>query len=101
MRVYYCVFKFVVLGLVHYSLNIKIKNFFYLITDQLINKFSYRIPEINNYDKLIFLKECKYVFLNLFKSKKNVFIYDDDGDHLILEGGNNYIEQEFCKKTCL
>tara|TARA_B100001093_G_scaffold517737_1_gene600211 strand:+ start:904 stop:2235 length:1332 start_codon:yes stop_codon:yes gene_type:complete len=94
MRVYYCVFKFVILGLVNYLLNIKKNKKFYLVTNQLLNKFSYRIPEINNYDRLIFFRECKYVFLSLFTSKKNVFIYDNDGDHLILEGGNNYIKQE-------
>ena len=94
MSVYFHVLKNITLGLLIYNFNYKKKLRLFLVTQQLINKFSYRIPKINNFDRFIFLREIRYVILSLFTNKKSYFKYDEKGDSIILEGGNSFIEKE-------
>jgi hypothetical protein len=94
MKIYAIVLKFIFYGLFLYLFNLK-KNFkLYLNTNQHLNKFSYRIPECFNYDRLVFLRELKYILKSLFDYKNTAFLYNKDGDRIILEGGNSFITNE-------
>jgi len=81
-------------GLFFQILKNKKKSKLYLSTHQILNKFSYRITNNSHYDKLIFLREYKYILSSLFKRKESFFCYDIEGDAIILEGGNSFIEKE-------
>tara|TARA_B110001452_G_C15214402_1_gene421195 strand:- start:205 stop:1539 length:1335 start_codon:yes stop_codon:yes gene_type:complete len=94
MKIYFLVLKNLTFGLLIYNLNFKKKLKLFLVTYQLINKFSYRIPKINNYDRLIFLREIRYIILSLFTIKKSDFIYNKNGDSIILEGGTSLVDKE-------